>query len=172
VRELYRTADLFALACMTDYLGWQEVVSDPLLLLEVGFAIPFRPLTDGIPNVIAEAMAMELPVVSTTVAGIPELVEHGRSGLLVPERQPAALADAIDRLLADPERRRAMGRQGRARVRDVFDRSKNIRELVGIFERFTGSGRAGRPAPAPHLHLVPARPGRSRRRRRAHLASD
>jgi glycosyltransferase involved in cell wall biosynthesis len=171
VLQRYRTADLFALACMTDYLGWQEIVSDPLLFLEVGFAIPFRPLTDGIPNVIAEAMAMELPIVSTTVAGVPELVEHGRSGLLVPEQQAAALADAIERLLADPELRRAMGRAGRARVLDVFDRSKNIRELVGIFERFTMPEPGGRAPRASHLRVVPA--GRARtRRRRVHLAND
>ena len=55
----YGEADLFVLACMTDYLGWREIFSDPVLLLEVGLAIPFRPLTDGIPNVLVEAMAME-----------------------------------------------------------------------------------------------------------------
>jgi glycosyltransferase involved in cell wall biosynthesis len=163
VLERYRTADLFALACMTDYLGWQEIASDPVLLLEVGLAIPFRPLTDGIPNVIAEAMAMELPVVSTTVAGVPELVEDGRSGLLVPEQQPAALADAIARLLDDPVLARAMGRHGRARVLDVFDRSRNVRELLDIFARFAGPvalprrsplARVPRPAPAPRPSIA------------------
>lgn len=132
----YRVADLFALACMTDYLGWEEIASDPVLLLEVGPAIRFRPITDGIPNVLVEAMAMALPVVSTTVAGIPELVEDGRSGLLVPEQQPAALADAIESLLADPDRRRALGQHARTQVLEKFDRAKNIHDLVGIFNRF------------------------------------
>jgi glycosyltransferase involved in cell wall biosynthesis len=172
VLRRYRTADLFALACMTDYLGWQEITTDPVLLLEVGFAIPFRPLTDGIPNVIAEAMAMELPVVSTTVAGVPELVEDGRSGLLVPEQQPGALADALERLLADPDLRRAMGRRGRERVLEVFDRAKNIRDLVDIFERHTDLEPPGRSTRAPHLRVVPSPRSRRRRRSRLHLAND
>lgn len=133
----YREADLFVLACLTDYLGWREIFSDPVLLLEVGPAIPFRPITDGIPNVLAEAMAMELPVVSTTVAGVPELVEHGRSGLLVPERNPAALAAAIESLLENPERRRELGRHGRIAVHERFDRTKNIRDLIRLFDPST-----------------------------------
>ena len=87
---------------MTDYLGWRDIVTDPVLCLEVGLAAPFRPLTDGIPNVLVEAMAMEVPVVSTFVAGIPELIEDGRTGSLVPEKDPAALATAIERLMRDP----------------------------------------------------------------------
>lgn len=130
----YREADLFVLACLTDYLGWREIFNDPVLLLEVGLAIPFRPITDGIPNVLAEAMAMGLPVVSTTVAGVPELVEHGRSGLLVPERDPAALAAAIESLLENPERRRALGRNGRVAVQERFDRAKNIRDLIRVLD--------------------------------------
>jgi glycosyltransferase involved in cell wall biosynthesis len=161
VLERYRAADLFALACMTDYLGWQEVVSDPVLLLEVGLAIPFRPLTDGIPNVIAEAMAMELPIVSTTVAGVPELVEDGRSGVLVPEQDPVAFAAAIERVLDDPEQRRAMGRRGRARVLEVFDRAQNIRDLIDLFDRFGGTPQP-RPATTGRARVIPLRRGASR----------
>ena len=130
----YREADVFALACMTDYLGWGEIRSDPLLLLEVGLAIPFRPLTDGIPNVLVEAMAMGLPVVSTSVAGIPELVADWRTGLLVPEQDPAALATAIGRLMDDPALRETLGRHARAEVAERFDRGKNIRDLVRVLD--------------------------------------
>lgn len=129
----YRAADLFVLACVTDYLGWDDITSDPILLLEVGPAIPFRQLTDGIPNVLVEAMAMELPVVSTRVAGVPELVRDGDNGLLAPEGDPDALADAIERLLCDPALRRRLGRRGRETVLRHFDRSRNIRDLIGIF---------------------------------------
>ena len=56
---------------------------------------------DGIPNVLVEAMAMMLPVITTGVSGIPELVSHNRTGLIVPERNPVALAGAIRNLIAD-----------------------------------------------------------------------
>ena len=133
VAQLYRQADVFVLACMTDYLGWREVLTDRLLLLEVGFAIPFRPLTDGIPNVLIEAMAMEIPVISTRLAGIPELIQDGVTGCLVPEQDPVALAAAIDRLRDDPLRRAALARAGRQLVVERFDRARNIHELVEIF---------------------------------------
>ncbi len=133
VIQHYRTADLFVLPCMTDYLGWDELTTDPMLLLEVGLAIPFRPITDGIPNVLVEAMAMGVPVVSTPVAGIPELIKDGRTGLLVPERNPTALAKAIEHLLKDPGLRQELARKARDTVRRRFDRSKNICELVTIF---------------------------------------
>ncbi len=134
----YREADLFVLACMTDHLGWQEIFVDPVRLLEVGFAIPFRPLTDGIPNVLVEAMAMEVPVVSTYVAGIPELIEDGQTGVLVPEKDSRALAAAIELLLRDPERRRALAARGRALVHERFDRRQNITQLVEVFAAHGG----------------------------------
>lgn len=129
----YHTADLFVLPCVTDYLGWEDIASNPGLLLEVGPAIPFRPLTDGIPNVLVEAMAMKLPVVSTYVAGVPELIQDGHNGLLVPEKNAAALTDAIERLLGDAVLRRHLGERGRETVLRLFDRSRNIRELAAVF---------------------------------------
>ena len=149
VLRQYREADLFVLACMTDYLGWREIFSDPLLLLEVGLAIPFRPITDGIPNVLVEAMAKGLPVVSTTVAGVPELVEHERTGLLVPEQDPAALATAIERLMDDPALRRTLGGNARADICQRFDRRKNIQDLVRILDPSAvhGAPRAQGPLP-------------------------
>ena len=112
----YHAADLFVLPCVTDYLGWDDIASDPVLLMAVGPAIPFRPLTDGIPNVLVEAMAMKLPVISTYVAGVPELIRDEDNGLLVPEKDAEALTVAIERLLADPVLRRHFGERGRETV--------------------------------------------------------
>jgi glycosyltransferase involved in cell wall biosynthesis len=82
---------------------------------------------DGIPNVLAEAMAMELPVVSTHLSAIPELVQDGVSGLLVPPGDTAALAGALGRLFDSPELREELGRNGRRAVREAFDLERNVR---------------------------------------------
>jgi glycosyltransferase involved in cell wall biosynthesis len=89
---------------------------------------------DGIPNVILEAMAMQLPVVSTTHSGIPEAVEDGTTGLLVPPGDPEALACALERVLADRDTAGRMGARGREAVIARFDAKKNVRLL---YDRFT-----------------------------------
>jgi glycosyltransferase involved in cell wall biosynthesis len=150
VMQYYRRADVFVLACITACLGWRDILSDPLLGLEVGPAIPFRPWMDGIPNVLLEAMAMEVPVVSTRVGGIPELIESGQTGILVPEKNPEALATAIEQLLRDPVRRVAQGRRGREVVCQRFDRAQTIQQLVEIF---ASHGRT-----APEVHGAPECP--------------
>jgi len=76
---------------------------------------------DGIPNVLTEAMAAGLPVISTRVSGIPELIDDRISGRLVDQRDPVALADAIAALLADPAARDAYAKAGRAKVEREFD---------------------------------------------------
>lgn len=97
------------------------------------FALPCR-ITDngdrdGIPNVLAEAMAMELPVVATDISGIPELVIPGVNGLLVPQRNPAALAAAIEELLLDSGLRERFGKAARSSVCREFDARRSILSL-------------------------------------------
>lgn len=111
VIALYRQAQLFILPCQVTADGDR----------------------DGIPNVLAEAMAMELPVVSTPVAGIPELIEHNHSGLLVRPEDPAQLAAAIARLLDQPRLRHELGQAGREKVCRLFATEKNGAELKGYF---------------------------------------
>jgi len=76
---------------------------------------------DGFPTVILEAMAMGLPVVSTWVSGIPEMIDCGRTGLLVPERDSRAAADAIARIFDDRDLGRAMGSAGRRKLDEEFN---------------------------------------------------
>jgi glycosyltransferase involved in cell wall biosynthesis len=133
IARYYRDADVFALACITARLGWRDIMADPLLGLEVGLAIPFRPWMDGIPNALLEAMAMALPVVSTRVAGIPEVIESGHTGILVGQRDPEALAQAIEDLFRDPGGRREMGWRARDIVSHRFDRRRTIRAFVEVF---------------------------------------
>jgi glycosyltransferase involved in cell wall biosynthesis len=84
---------------------------------------------EGIPVFLMEAMAAGLPVVATQISGVAELVEDGVSGLLVPERDPAALAAALSRLAGDPELRRRFGQAGRDRVRDSFELTRTVAAL-------------------------------------------
>jgi colanic acid/amylovoran biosynthesis glycosyltransferase len=85
---------------------------------------------DGIPNVILEAMAMSLPVISTRHSGIPEAVVDGTTGLLVEPGDAAALAAAIRELLDDPETAARMGGEGRTLVGDRFDLRRNVEALL------------------------------------------
>lgn len=90
---------------------------------------------DGLPTVLIEAMALEVPVVSTPVTGIPEIVQHEETGLLVPPHDPAGLAMAIARVLGDRESSLAMARAGRARVEQGFDIRHNVTRLRELFEK-------------------------------------
>jgi colanic acid/amylovoran biosynthesis glycosyltransferase len=89
---------------------------------------------DGLPTVLAEAMALGVPVVATDVTGIPELVENGRTGLLVPQRRPEALAASIRRVLEDQAGAECLVRAARERVEREFDLRSTIAELRGLFE--------------------------------------
>jgi glycosyltransferase involved in cell wall biosynthesis len=89
---------------------------------------------EGIPVVLMEAMSAGLPVVASRLSGIPELVEDGISGLLVPPGDAAALADALRRLNDDPSLRRRLGSAGREKVLEGFDVRRNAAELVRRFQ--------------------------------------
>ena len=88
---------------------------------------------DGLPTVLLEAMAKGLPVVTTSVTGGPEIVDHGKTGLICPAGNPAALADALSGLLADPARALQMGQAGRARAEALFDLHRNVAQLAHQF---------------------------------------
>src|SRR5438067_2343874 len=90
---------------------------------------------DGIPNVLLEAMASGVPVVTTPVSGIPELVTDGRSGLLVPPNDSGAIADALLRVHRSPGLARRLAAEGGAIVRDRFDGDRLAGELVAIFAK-------------------------------------
>src|SRR3546814_10494124 len=81
---------------------------------------------DGLPNVLVEAQSQGLACLATRVAAIPELVDDGVTGVLVPPDNPAALAAALARLIADPAERRRLGAAGQQRVRAAFAMKSGI----------------------------------------------
>ena len=91
---------------------------------------------DAFPTVILEAMLMSLPVVSTWISGIPEIVVNGKTGFLVQERNPLMAAEAIGRLIHDGELRKRMGEAGRAKVLKDFDIDQTSKQLVQLFSKY------------------------------------
>ncbi|PYP08320.1 MAG: hypothetical protein DMD56_12985 [Gemmatimonadetes bacterium] len=91
---------------------------------------PSPGLGDGLPNVLREAMAVGTPVVASRVAGIPEALDDGRCGVLVPPADVAALTDAIAGMLADEGRRREFAAHGRRRTEELFDAWRNGSRLA------------------------------------------
>ena len=89
---------------------------------------------DGIPVALMEAMALGVPVVSTSVSGIPELVHDGSTGVLVPPQDAAALADALESLLADAGRRAMLARYARRLIEQQFDIDHSGEIMCGIFD--------------------------------------
>jgi glycosyltransferase involved in cell wall biosynthesis len=90
---------------------------------------------DGIPNVLVEAMAMRVPVVSTRISGIPELIDDGMNGLLVKPGNATALARAITRVLLDPRLASRLGAAGRHKVEREFDLAVNSRRVAELLVR-------------------------------------
>jgi glycosyltransferase involved in cell wall biosynthesis len=89
---------------------------------------------DNLPTVIMEAMAAGLPVISTPLGGIPEMVEQDVNGELVPERDPAAICAAMERLISDPERARRLGDRGRQIAQEKFSIKTSARALIELFQ--------------------------------------
>ncbi|MGQ3684418.1 MAG: glycosyltransferase [Candidatus Loosdrechtia sp.] len=119
-------------------LGWKTHEEIKLLLEDVHVLVA-PSLTsetgdqEGIPNVIKEAMASGLPVISTFHSGIPELVTDGVSGFLVPERDSASLADSLEYLINHPEICNEMGKAGRKQVEQKFDIHRLNEELEELY---------------------------------------
>jgi len=114
---------------LRDYLKQADVFVLPCIVASNGDR-------DGVPNTLIEAMAMGLPAVSTRVSGIPELIEHEHTGLLVAEKDEQALAAALGRLLDNEPLRLRLGQAGRQRVEQEYTLDKNTEKLLRIFKRY------------------------------------
>jgi glycosyltransferase involved in cell wall biosynthesis len=113
------------------FYGHVDDVRDRLEELNL-FVLPSR--GENFPIALLEAMAAALPVVATTVGGVPEIVDDGTTGLLVPPDDPGAMAAAIGDVLARPSAAESFGRAGARRVLDRFDAREAAREVVRLYE--------------------------------------
>ena len=110
---------------VAELMAQADVIVQPSVLTRRG-------AREGIPVSLMEGMASGLPVVASRISGIPELVEDGRTGLLVEPRDATTLADALGRLMDDLHLRREMGQAGRRKVLEEFDLDRNAARLAGL----------------------------------------
>ena len=113
------------------FLGTRQDIPELLSCADV-FVLPS--LNEGLGLVLVEAMAMGVPCVATAVGGVPEVVADDVTGILVPPRDPRALADAVVRLADDPDRAREMGEQGRERAREMFSIQRTVARTEALYE--------------------------------------
>ncbi len=113
------------------FVGSKDEVADWYAAADV---VVLPSLSEGFPFVVLEALAMSRPVVATQVNGVPEIIEDGRTGLLVPPRDHQALEGAIRRVLRDPALAAQMGSAGRARVAARFTVENMLAETIAVLE--------------------------------------
>jgi glycosyltransferase involved in cell wall biosynthesis len=136
-RLLERDIEAAGLAHRVELVGYRPDVPAILDGLDV---VVLPSWIEGMPLVLLEAMAHAKPVVATHVGGTPEVVVDGQTGLLVPPRDPEALAGAFRRLIEDPELARSMGQAGYERVRTEFSVEAMTLRVLGIYDEVVGGG--------------------------------
>jgi len=120
------------LSSRVHFLGPRRDLGNLLAGMDV-FVLPS--LWEGLPLSMVLAMGAGVPVVATAVAGIPEVVDDGRTGLLVPPRDAAALGRALGRLLSDPDLRRQMSADARDAVLPRFGVDRYVDSVVTLYDR-------------------------------------
>jgi glycosyltransferase involved in cell wall biosynthesis len=113
------------------FTGMREDIPDLLAMSDL-FVLPT--LDDALPTVLMEAMATQKPIVASHVGGVPEMIEHGHNGLLVPPGNPGKLAAACIRLIQNPEEARRMGRAGRQIVEQRFDIHRQVQCFSRLYQ--------------------------------------
>ena len=132
-RPLEQLAEDLGVAARTSFPG--SVGQDEIHALYANASIFCLPsFAEGLPTVLMEAMAMELPVVSTRITGVPELVEDAHTGLLVTPGRPDLLADALERLLTDPQLCRELAANARQKVIREFNVTASAAQLCALLD--------------------------------------
>jgi glycosyltransferase involved in cell wall biosynthesis len=116
-----------------DSISWLSFQADPVKWLQAMDVFAFPSRLEGVPNAVLEAMAVGLPIVATTIGGVVDILEEGRTGFLISPNDPEALAGALDRLLGNAPLRADLGCHARNRAVEVFSLSGNISRLMDLY---------------------------------------
>ena len=143
--ELEEKARSLDVAGRVHFLGFQKDVRRVYETLDV-FCLPS--LCEAMPYALLEAMAMKLPAIGSSVGGVPEAIDHGSTGFVIPPRDPRALASSLRILLADDGLRTRMGEAGRLRVIEHFHQADSVRRTIDVYREMLleldPRGRSGR----------------------------
>lgn len=118
---------------LTDYirfLGYRNDVPELLCIMDM---VVMPSIQESFPRVPLEAMAMKVPVIATTVGGLPESIDNGKTGILFPPKDVESLSNAIRYLIENPEIRKRMGEAGRKRVEERFSIENNVRKTEELY---------------------------------------
>jgi glycosyltransferase involved in cell wall biosynthesis len=156
-KRVHQLAQQLGVVDLTVFAGFRTDIPQIMSAIDI-FAFPSHAESFGV--ALIEAMAMERAVVSTNCDGVLDIVVEGETGLYVHPRKASELADALDHLITDPRLRERLGKAGRQRVLELFDRRKQMRKIEEIYKSLTED--AGRPesprhgisaeAPSPGTH--------------------
>ena len=147
--QLEQQAVAFGLNHCVDFLGWQRELEPIYADLNL---VVLSSLNEGTPVSLIEAMAAGLSVVATRVGGVPDLVEHGKTGLLVPPKNPVALSEAMKALLGDPDRGRQMGRLARETVYPKYSDAALIDRMDRLYSSMLHASLPARRSAHQELH--------------------
>ena len=135
VDELRSLVERLDVSDRVTFTGYREDIQDVMDALDV-MVLPS--LKEPLGRVVIEALLLETPVVATDAGGIPEIISHGKTGLLVPELDPEAISDAVLRLLNEPETARELASVGRERVRQTFSADTITRQEETLYREILG----------------------------------
>lgn len=114
------------------FLGWREDVADIMGILDI---LVLPSLNEAVGIVLIEAQSLGVPVIASNVGGIPEMINPGESGILIPPADPEALASAINHLLADPQRLQNMSLAAKTWVKDRFKAEQMVAKIIDIYQQ-------------------------------------
>jgi len=134
ILRLMQRFDLSDVLTLAGALPYEEVI-DYYENASISVLAAVSEFHRGIPNVVAESMAMEVPVITTPLPALAEIIEDGVNGILVPEKNHEALGDAIFTLIKSKNLRDSIAKKGRKTIENVFDMRKTYKELSDIFEK-------------------------------------
>jgi glycosyltransferase involved in cell wall biosynthesis len=135
-RDLVLLCQELGIENYVEFKGYKENIIDDIFGFDLLVLPSYR---EGFGRTLIEAMAAGIPVIGTDVGGIPEIIDNGKNGFIVPPKDPQAIADAIQILLNDEDLQLKMGENGLNKVREKFTAEKIMQAIIDLYERLDNS---------------------------------